>query len=75
MNNNVIWFSTNQVKPNTLCVPHLKYKRIGGYKLQKLEPGNYSVQIRATSLAFTTNYTEARYFLVSAPDESKIPQG
>ncbi|XP_078313794.1 insulin-like peptide receptor isoform X3 [Crassostrea virginica] len=58
------------VKPNTLCVPHLKYKRIGGYKLQKLEPGNYSVQIRATSLAFTTNYTEARYFLVSAPDEN-----
>lgn len=55
------------VKPNTLCVPHLKYKKIGGYKLQKLDPGNYSVQIRAISLAFTTNYTEPRYFVVSAP--------
>ncbi|XP_061172989.1 insulin-like peptide receptor isoform X2 [Saccostrea echinata] len=62
------------VKPNTLCVPHLKYKKIHGYKLQKLEPGNYSVQIRATSLAFTTNYTEPKYFFVSAPaTESEWP--
>lgn len=59
------------MKPNTLCVPHLKFKKIGGYKLQKLDPGNYSVQIRAISLAFTTNYTEPRYFVVPAPSTRK----
>lgn len=60
------------VKPNTLCVPHLKFKKIGGYKLQKLDPGNYSVQIRAISLAFTTNYTEPRYFVVPAPSTPSV---
>ncbi|XP_056021824.1 insulin-like peptide receptor isoform X4 [Ostrea edulis] len=61
-------------KPNTMCVSYEYYKSVGGYKLQKLEPGNYSVEVRATSLAFTTNFTEPRYFFVSdSDDESQWP--
>ncbi|KAJ6664292.1 hypothetical protein lerEdw1_008511 [Lerista edwardsae] len=46
------------------CVSRLKFSNDGGCKLQGLQPGNYSVRVRATSLAGNGSWTEPTYFYV-----------
>ncbi|XP_066996033.2 insulin-like peptide receptor [Anabrus simplex] len=47
---------------------YLEYQR--SYTLVKLNPGNYSLRLRATSLAGVGNYTQLRYFYIPEPASS-----
>ncbi|ESO89642.1 hypothetical protein LOTGIDRAFT_51396, partial [Lottia gigantea] len=51
----------NDVTP---CINYTKYRSIKGYKLEKLQPGNYSFKIRATSLAGPGEWTPVKYFFI-----------
>ncbi|XP_026786253.3 insulin receptor b [Pangasianodon hypophthalmus] len=46
------------------CVSRISYEKNGGCKLRVGHPGNYSVRIRATSLAGNGSWTESVYFFV-----------
>ncbi|XP_058870993.1 insulin receptor-like [Acipenser ruthenus] len=46
------------------CVSRKSYATDQGYKLQVLHSGNYSIRIRATSLAGNGSWTEPAYFYV-----------
>uniref|UniRef100_A0A8C9WPM5 Tyrosine-protein kinase receptor n=1 Tax=Scleropages formosus TaxID=113540 RepID=A0A8C9WPM5_SCLFO len=49
------------------CVSRLSYTVDGGCKLRVVHPGNYTVKIRATSLAGNGSWTEPRHFVVQNP--------
>uniref|UniRef100_A0A8C3G6Z1 Tyrosine-protein kinase receptor n=1 Tax=Cyclopterus lumpus TaxID=8103 RepID=A0A8C3G6Z1_CYCLU len=53
------------------CVSRNTYKVARGCKLKVMHPGNYTVRIRATSLAGNGSWTEPTYFYVQ--DASKSP--
>uniref|UniRef100_A0A665TR81 Tyrosine-protein kinase receptor n=1 Tax=Echeneis naucrates TaxID=173247 RepID=A0A665TR81_ECHNA len=53
------------------CVSRNMYKVTHGCKLKVMHPGNYTVRIRATSLAGNGSWTEPTYFYVQ--DASKSP--
>ncbi len=53
------------------CVSRNMYKVTRGCKLKVMHPGNYTVRIRATSLAGNGSWTEPTYFYVQ--DASKSP--
>ena len=55
-----------QVKPNVLCITYKKYRDEGnrGHVLDKLEPGNYTYRIRATSLAGNGSWTSPLTFSI-----------
>ncbi|KAK3098802.1 hypothetical protein FSP39_023260 [Pinctada imbricata] len=59
------------VQPISYCSPHNAHSVRQSYKLVKLEPGNYSVQIRSISLARKANFTTNKYFTVT--DKSEAP--
>lgn len=40
------------------------YQKLGGTKLSLVQPGNYSVRVRATSLAGNGSFTEMIYFFM-----------
>lgn len=40
------------------------YLKSGGTKLSLVQPGNYSVRVRATSLAGNGSFTETTYFFM-----------
>ncbi|KAK2869300.1 hypothetical protein Q7C36_001171 [Tachysurus vachellii] len=46
------------------CVSRISYEKNGGCKLRVGHPGNYSVRIRATSLAGNGSWTEPVYFFM-----------
>lgn len=46
------------------------YKVTRGCKLKVMHPGNYTVRIRATSLAGNGSWTEPTYFYVQDASES-----
>ncbi|KAL4608045.1 insulin receptor-like [Arapaima gigas] len=46
------------------CVSRLSYAMDGGCKLRVVHPGNYTVKIRATSLAGNGSWTEPAHFFV-----------
>ncbi|XP_062868944.1 insulin receptor b [Trichomycterus rosablanca] len=46
------------------CVSRITYEKIGGCKLRVGHPGNYSVRIRATSLAGNGSWTEPVFFFM-----------
>jgi hypothetical protein len=47
------------------CITRSQFLNNGSsYKLQKLPPGNYSLRVRAMSLAGYGEYTELRYFYI-----------
>nr|XP_023699488.1 insulin receptor-like [Paramormyrops kingsleyae] len=46
------------------CVSRKSYVAIGGCKLRVIHPGNYTVRVRATSLAGNGSWTEPAYFYV-----------
>ncbi|XP_054277589.1 insulin-like peptide receptor isoform X2 [Macrosteles quadrilineatus] len=50
-------------KPTVECITRLQFHNMSkSYILKNLGPGNYSVKVRATSLAGNGNYTESAYF-------------
>ncbi|KAM6962724.1 insulin receptor b [Aplochiton taeniatus] len=51
-----------------LCVSRLAYANLGGSKLRVVHPGNYSVRIRATSLAGNGSWTDSAYFYMQHKD-------
>uniref|UniRef100_A0A673HZH4 Tyrosine-protein kinase receptor n=1 Tax=Sinocyclocheilus rhinocerous TaxID=307959 RepID=A0A673HZH4_9TELE len=56
--------SDNDVGEDQICVSRIAYEKIYGYRLRVGHPGNYSVRIRATSLASNGSWTEPAYFFV-----------
>lgn len=46
------------------CVSRKSYVLTGGCKLRVIHPGNYTVRVRATSLAGNGSWTEPAYFYV-----------
>lgn len=46
------------------CVSRKMYKKMHGCKLKVMHPGNYSVKIRATSLAGNGSWTQPSFFYV-----------
>nr|XP_060640831.1 insulin receptor [Anolis sagrei ordinatus] len=59
----------SQEKPE--CVSRRQFSTEQGCKLKDLQPGNYSVRVRATSLAGNGSWTEPVYVFV--PDYSDAP--
>uniref|UniRef100_A0A671YZL9 Tyrosine-protein kinase receptor n=1 Tax=Sparus aurata TaxID=8175 RepID=A0A671YZL9_SPAAU len=51
------------------CVSRNMYKVTRGCKLKVMHPGNYTVRIRATSLAGNGSWTEPTYFYVQDPSK------
>uniref|UniRef100_A0A8C4GV38 Tyrosine-protein kinase receptor n=1 Tax=Dicentrarchus labrax TaxID=13489 RepID=A0A8C4GV38_DICLA len=47
-----------------ICVSRPAYLKSGGTKLSPGQPGNYSVRVRATSLAGNGSFTETTYFFM-----------
>ncbi|XP_053558856.1 insulin receptor [Bombina bombina] len=52
------------------CISQKQYAMDGGMKLRVSKPGNYSVKIRATSLAGNGSWTEPTYVLVPDIDNN-----
>lgn len=52
------------------CVSRNMYKMSRGCKLKVMHPGNYTMRIRATSLAGNGSWTESTYFYVQDPSKS-----
>ena len=55
------------------CVSRPSYDKVKGCKLRVGHPGNYSVRIRATSLAGNGSWTDYTYFFV--PDSKSGGSG
>lgn len=55
------------------CVSRPSYDKLKGCKLRVGHPGNYSVRIRATSLAGNGSWTDYTYFFV--PDSKSVGKG
>lgn len=54
-----------QYKPTVECITRKQYMGWdGSYTLKNLQPGNYSLRLRATSLAGNGAYTPIKYFLI-----------
>uniref|UniRef100_H3DBQ6 Tyrosine-protein kinase receptor n=1 Tax=Tetraodon nigroviridis TaxID=99883 RepID=H3DBQ6_TETNG len=51
------------------CVSRNMYKVSRGCKLKVMHPGNYTVRVRATSLAGNGSWTEPTYFYVQDPSD------
>ncbi|XP_035228119.1 insulin receptor-like, partial [Stegodyphus dumicola] len=47
-----------------VCITQLEYQKEMGYRSDFLKPGNYSLRLRATSLAHTGNWTTPLYFVI-----------
>ncbi|XP_071399437.1 insulin receptor b [Centroberyx affinis] len=60
------------VEVHTACVSRPAYIKSGGTKLRLVHPGNYSVRIRATSLAGNGSFTDATYFFMPDKDTSVL---
>uniref|UniRef100_A0AAZ3S6U2 Tyrosine-protein kinase receptor n=1 Tax=Oncorhynchus tshawytscha TaxID=74940 RepID=A0AAZ3S6U2_ONCTS len=50
------------------CVSRKTYAQIGGCRLRVVHPGNYTVKIRATSLAGNGSWTKPTYFFMPDKD-------
>uniref|UniRef100_A0A667Y142 Tyrosine-protein kinase receptor n=1 Tax=Myripristis murdjan TaxID=586833 RepID=A0A667Y142_9TELE len=60
------------VEVHTACVSRPAYIKSGGTKLRLVHPGNYSVRIRATSLAGNGSFTDTTYFFMPDKDTSVL---
>ncbi|KAM4747534.1 insulin-like growth factor 1 receptor [Rhinophrynus dorsalis] len=58
------------------CVSRQEYRKLGGAKLTRLNPGNYSAQVQAISLSANGSWTEMVSFYVQArtPDNDNLLQ-
>uniref|UniRef100_A0A3Q2D9V4 Tyrosine-protein kinase receptor n=1 Tax=Cyprinodon variegatus TaxID=28743 RepID=A0A3Q2D9V4_CYPVA len=70
----IILYEVNYKRVGDLphCVSRNMYKATQGCKLKVMHPGNYSVRIRATSLAGNGSWTEPSYFYVQDPSEFSL---
>lgn len=59
-------YLTIQQQAQSQCITHADFIKLGRvYTLRSLSPGNYSIQIKATSLAKDIDhFTEIRYFFI-----------
>uniref|UniRef100_A0A8C5I855 Tyrosine-protein kinase receptor n=1 Tax=Gouania willdenowi TaxID=441366 RepID=A0A8C5I855_GOUWI len=60
----VFYKKVGDTEVHTVCVSRPAYLRSGGTKLSLVQPGNYSVRVRATSLAGNGSFTETTYFFM-----------
>ncbi|KAF3690899.1 Insulin receptor [Channa argus] len=68
----VFYRKVGDTEVHTACVSRPAYLMSGGTKLSLLQPGNYSVRVRATSLAGNGSFTETTYFFMPNPDPGLI---
>lgn len=52
------------------CVSRQEYRKHGGAKLNRLNPGNYTARIQATSLSGNGSWTEPVFFYVQAKSKA-----
>lgn len=55
------------------CVSRQEYRKYGGARLNRLNPGNYTARIQATSLSGNGSWTDPVFFYV--PAKSKAVEG
>lgn len=55
------------------CVSRQEYRKLGGVRLTRLSPGNYTARIQATSLSGNGSWTDPVHFYV--PTKSKAGVG
>uniref|UniRef100_A0A8C4FGT1 Tyrosine-protein kinase receptor n=1 Tax=Dicentrarchus labrax TaxID=13489 RepID=A0A8C4FGT1_DICLA len=60
----VFYKKVGDTEVHTVCVSRPAYLKSGGTKLSPGQPGNYSVRVRATSLAGNGSFTETTYFFI-----------
>uniref|UniRef100_A0A3Q1ECC2 Tyrosine-protein kinase receptor n=1 Tax=Acanthochromis polyacanthus TaxID=80966 RepID=A0A3Q1ECC2_9TELE len=60
----VFYRKVGDTEDHTACVSRPAYLKSGGTKLSLVQPGNYSVRVRATSLAGNGSFTETTYFFM-----------
>ncbi|GIY26330.1 insulin receptor [Caerostris darwini] len=53
-----------EYKPLPVCITQMEYQKRMGYSFYDLLPGNYSLRLRATSLAGNGNWTSSVYFII-----------
>lgn len=58
---------------STDCITHKKYVASNGYLISNLLAGNYSVRIRATSMAGQGNWTTSKYFSIHDKPSALTP--
>nr|BAB83667.1 insulin receptor [Paralichthys olivaceus] len=68
----VFYRKVGDTEVHTTCVSRPAYLKTGGTKLSLVQPGNYSVRVRATSLAGNGSFTETTYFFMPNPDPGLI---
>ncbi|XP_060592514.1 insulin-like peptide receptor [Ruditapes philippinarum] len=71
MNQNI-----KNVKPILICITYEIYRDVGkgGHLLDKLDPGNYTFRLRATSLAGNGSWTDYLYFTINNVATKEWPQ-
>lgn len=52
------------------CVSRQEYRKYGGAKLNRLNPGNYTARIQATSLSGNGSWTDPVFFYVPAKSKA-----
>ncbi|XP_053573591.1 insulin-like growth factor 1 receptor [Bombina bombina] len=57
---------TKPAEPHRMCLSRQEYHKLGGAKLNRLTPGNYTVQVQAISLSGNGSWTELVAFYVQA---------
>ncbi|KAK2579468.1 hypothetical protein KPH14_010782 [Odynerus spinipes] len=61
------------IKATVVCITRRDFTKAGNsYVLKDLPPGNYSVKVRATSLAGNGAYTEAKYFFIKESNNLEL---
>uniref|UniRef100_A0A8D3CD58 Tyrosine-protein kinase receptor n=1 Tax=Scophthalmus maximus TaxID=52904 RepID=A0A8D3CD58_SCOMX len=68
----VFYRKVGDTEVHTACVSRPAYLKLGGTKLSLVQPGNYSVRVRATSLAGNGSFTATTYFFMPNPDPGLI---
>uniref|UniRef100_A0A5F8H0Z6 Tyrosine-protein kinase receptor n=1 Tax=Monodelphis domestica TaxID=13616 RepID=A0A5F8H0Z6_MONDO len=53
-----------QVEDQRECISRQEYRKFGGAKLTRLNPGNYSARVQATSLSGNGSWTDPVFFYV-----------
>lgn len=53
-----------QVVPEQICISIKEFQKLNGYRLTGLDPGNWTYQINAVSLAGNSSFTAEKYFIV-----------
>ncbi|XP_034035735.1 insulin receptor b [Thalassophryne amazonica] len=68
----VFYRKVGDTEVHTACVSRPTYLKLGGTKLSLVHPGNYSVRIRATSLAGNGSFTGTTYFFMPDKDSGAL---